>query len=308
MELKKLEYLETIYRLRSFTKAAEELYISQPSLSNAIQKLEGELGVILINRSEKPLVFTQEGERFMWHAYRILNMVKDAVNDMKEMAEARERLLTVVWPSCTANDSILPRIYTEFHELYPQYQIALIDDTIQNTMIRLLSEDVELAFVHIPDGLNLDAFEFIPILCCEVCAMLSKAHPLSRYEKIPWNRLGSERIYTFQPGSLIRQKLEEGFRKASAFPEIVNVNQMEVAKRLVKQGGGITFSTIDDIEKTMEEDGLLLVPMEEPISFVKGFLMKRGCRHSPAVRGMVSYVQNTIQELRFNANRKDKKA
>lgn len=299
MELKKLEYLESIYRLRSFTKAAEELYISQPSLSNAIQKLEGELKVKLINRDEKPLVFTQEGERFMWHVYRILNTVREATFDMKEMADARKRLLTVAWPSCTVNDSILTKIYTDFHELYPQYQIALIDDTIQNTLVRLSSEDIDLAFVHIPDDFNLEAFEFIPVLCCEVCVMLPRNHRLAGNERISCQMLEAERIFTFQPGSLIRQKLEDSFRKASVCPEIVNVNQIEVAKRMARQGHGITFSTKDDMVTIMEEDDLILVPLKEPISFVKGFLMKRGRSHSPAVWSMINFVQNTVQEHRF---------
>ena len=72
MDLKKLRYLEAIYRLKSYTKAAEELFISQPSLSNAIHALEKELGVSLIDRSRQPLRFTFEGERFMWHVYKIL--------------------------------------------------------------------------------------------------------------------------------------------------------------------------------------------------------------------------------------------
>lgn len=66
-----MRYLEAIYRLKSYTKAAEELFISQPSLSNAIHSLEKELGVSLIDRSRQPLRFTFEGERFMWHVYSV---------------------------------------------------------------------------------------------------------------------------------------------------------------------------------------------------------------------------------------------
>ena len=140
MDLKKLRYLEAIYRLKNYTKAAEELYISQPSLSNAIHSLEKELGVTLINRSRQPLRFTFEGERFMWHVYRILECVHDAQVDIEEMSERRKHTLILIWPSITANDFILPKIYTEFHSLYPSYHVVVQDSPIQSTLTRLLSE------------------------------------------------------------------------------------------------------------------------------------------------------------------------
>ena len=145
MDLKKLRYLEAIYRLKSYTKAAEELFISQPSLSNAIHALEKELGVSLIDRSRQPLRFTFEGERFMWHVYKILECVREAEEDIAEMSERKKHSLMLIWPSITANDYILPKIYTDFHRQYPIYNVVVQDATIQSTMTRLLSEEVDLA-------------------------------------------------------------------------------------------------------------------------------------------------------------------
>ena len=120
MDLKKLEYLETIYRLRSFSKAAEAHFISQPSISNAIQKLETELGVLLIDRNAKPLVFTPEGVRFMSHVYTILNAVEEAQKDMREISSLNRQQLKMAIHSILV-DWIFTQIFSDFQERYPGY-------------------------------------------------------------------------------------------------------------------------------------------------------------------------------------------
>ena len=276
MDLKKIRYLEAIYRLKNYTKAAEELYISQPSLSNAIHSLEKELGVILINRSRQPLQFTVEGERFMWHVYRILECVHEAEEDIAEMSERRKHTMTLIWPSITANDYILPRIYTDFHIKYPIYNVVVQDATIQNTITRLLSEEVDLAMVNLPDNQDLTAFSFIPMLESSVWVMLHRGHPLENQEAISFEMLQDQTILTFQRGSLIRKKIEECCEKAKVRPKIISVNQMDVAKKLVLQKYGITFTTMDNIKMLATEQDLVLRPLERPITFQKGFLIKRG--------------------------------
>jgi DNA-binding transcriptional LysR family regulator len=78
MDTRKLEYLEAVYRLRNFTKAANEQFVSQSSLSEAILRLEEEMGAKLINRDVKPIEFTPSGEVFMKYVYPLLNIVRTA--------------------------------------------------------------------------------------------------------------------------------------------------------------------------------------------------------------------------------------
>ena len=298
MDLKKITYLEAIYRLKSYTKAAEELYISQPSLSNAIHALEKELGVTLINRSRQPLTFTAEGERMMWHVYRILECVQEAREDMAQLGEMRKRRLMLIWPSITANDYILPAIYTEFHRQFPQINVVVQDATIQSTMTRLLSEEVDLAMVNLPDNQDLTAFSFLPVMESSVMVMLPEGHPLENEMSISFEMLQEQTILTFQRGSLIRDKIEDGCKKAKIRPKIISVNQMEVAKQLVLQGYGITFTTMDNTKMKMIEQGLVLRQLKQPIVFQKGFLMKRGRQLSPDVNMLITFVKDMVEQLR----------
>ena len=298
MDIRKLKYLETIYRVKSFTKAAEELYISQPSLSNAIHSLEAELGVTLINRTRPPLRFTMAGERFMWHVYRILEDVQEAEAEIAEMAQQRRYSIMLIWPSITANDFILPKIYTQFQSLFPNYQVIVQDDTIQGTMTRLLSEDVDLALVHLPDNQDLTSFAFIPICESSVWVLLPEGHPLAEESEIAFPLLKNETIFTFQPGSLIRRKIQDQMTRANIHPQIVSVNQMDVAKKLVLQGDGISFVTMDNTLMRPLEQDLTLRPLAEPITFQKGFLVKKRKKTAAGISNLIGFVKETVEALR----------
>lgn len=299
MELKKLEYFESLYRLRSFTKAAKEHFISQPSLSNAIKSLEEELQCSLINRNSKPLSFTPEGERFIFHVHRILRDVNIARLEMSAAGEEQNIFIRLAWPSCFVHDYLLPKLYTDFNDMYPNYQILCIESTINDTIRYLLEDRLDIAYVHIPDSYDTNQLEFIPIICCEMCVLVSKDNPLASMKTLSIPQLSAEHIFSFQQGSLYRRRLEEAFELNNINPRITIVNQMQIIMKLVSENRGISFATVDDNENLSTLGNIVLVPLEEPISFVKGFLLKRGTSSLPHIQNLISFVQSIVQKMRF---------
>ena len=83
MEFRQLEYFVTISELENFTRTAEVLHVSQPSVTKAIKSLEGELKLTLIDRSQKHVSLTEEGRTFLIHAQRIMRDVQSAYQDMQ---------------------------------------------------------------------------------------------------------------------------------------------------------------------------------------------------------------------------------
>lgn len=297
MDLKKLEYLETIYRLRSFSKAAEAHFISQPSISNAIQKLETELGVLLIDRNAKPLVFTPEGVRFMSHVYTILNAVEEAQKDMQEISSLNRQQLKMAIHS-TLGDWILTQIFSDFQERYPGYEVLIVENTSQIMLEELLAEEIDLAYTLIPDNCDLEVFETIPIQSCELYALLPKGHLLEQYPRIPLNMLKPERLLTFPPGSLIYSRLESAFQQLKIVPKFQTLHQIRIMQNLVEQGYGISFVTVDELSFLEDTSTFSIRPFQEPIYFLKGFILKRNKKRTNGVNNMISYVQATIQKKR----------
>ncbi len=295
MDFKKLEYLESIYRLRSFSKAAEEHFISQPSISNAIQKLETEMGMQLIDRNSKPLVFTSEGVHFMSHVYDILNTVDAAMRDMQNLALTKKETLNMVVHS-TLDDWILTKIFSDFHERYPQYEI-LFHEYINKVMLeKILSDEIDLSYTLIPDDIDLDSFETIPVQTCELYVLIPKNHPLEQYERVPLGMLKSECLLTFPSGSLILSRLERDFHQLNITPRFRTLTQIRIMQNLVEQNCGVSFVTKDEASTLKDTETYSIRPLEEPIKFLKGFILKRGIKKSAGINCMISYVQETVQE------------
>ena len=93
LDIKKLTYLDAVYRHKNFTKASEELYISQPAISTAISSLDKEYKVRLLTRTPKDVSFTPEGEKFMIHVSRILSNCREAQQALADMSEETRNTL-----------------------------------------------------------------------------------------------------------------------------------------------------------------------------------------------------------------------
>ena len=301
MDFKKLEYLESIYRLKSFSKAAEEHYISQPSISNAIQKLENELGLVLIDRNAKPLAFTPEGIHFMSHVYDILNVIEETMRDMQNMAAAKTQTLNMIVHS-TLDDWVVTKIFSSFHERYPQYEVCLHEDINDIMLKKIFDEEIDLAYTLIPDDLDLDMFKTIPLQTWELYALLPKNHPLEQYDRIPLSMLKSECLLTFSEGSLILSRLEREFHQLHITPKFRTLNQIHFMQNLVEQNCGISFVTKDELSLLKDTDTYSIRPVQEPIKFLKGFLMKRGIKRTAIINCMISFVNEAVIEKRKELN------
>ena len=93
MEFRQLEYFCTISELENFTRTAEALHVSQPSVTKAIKALEAELGVMLINRSQKHVSLTEQGKVFLLHAQRIMQDASFAKKDMMRYRSDRQDII-----------------------------------------------------------------------------------------------------------------------------------------------------------------------------------------------------------------------
>lgn len=292
MELRNLEYLEAIYRNRSFTKAANELYISQPSISNAVQKLERELHVTLIHRNRQTLTFTNDGERFMRHVYNILGAVEEAVRDMKSLSEEVQSV-TLAWAT-TLGDAVRPLLFTEFPARYPGNQINWVEGTSEKMLSQLLDSSIDIAYALIPDSWNPDLFEVIPVQICETFACMSKDYPLADRRQISLCELKDIPIIMFPPGALIRTKLEQKFKDLHMSPVFHTVGPIDVMIDMLKQNYGLTLLPIDRVNSLSERNDLILRPLAESVVFVKGFILKRGLRHTEIVENLISYVTGLV--------------
>ena len=93
LDFRRLQYLYAVYRYRNFTRASEELFVSQSTISTAIKSLEDDLGVRLIVRTPKEVIFTYEGEQFLLCVRKILQDCQEAETRMADLSETKNQIL-----------------------------------------------------------------------------------------------------------------------------------------------------------------------------------------------------------------------
>ena len=144
--LQQLRILKAVASEKSFTRAAEILFVSQPSLSKQIKTLENRLGILLFNRENNTITLTEAGKVFLQYSERILALCEESCRALNDVKNGDRGNLTV-GASQTIGTYLMPRVLALFAQNYPQINIKVqVDST------RVIAKNVvnqELSLIHI---------------------------------------------------------------------------------------------------------------------------------------------------------------
>ena len=283
MELRHLRYFIAVAEEKSFNKAAERLFISQPPLSRQIKQLEEEIGVTLIDRENRPLRLTEAGEFFYEHALQILKK-SDDLRAMTIRKGSFDNSLSIGFVSSILY-GILPRVIARFREVYPNIEIklyelnswqqtqSLVDGKIDVGFGRLLFEDASIRRILLREE------------SLVVAAPIGHALSTEKRTSVRLMDLTNESLLLYptapRPSFIdyVLELFEARNLKANYFSE---VRELHIALGLVAAGEGLTI-----VPKTLEhlrsqevtyipfEDGLLTSPIVMSVRhFDKSELLK----------------------------------
>jgi DNA-binding transcriptional LysR family regulator len=146
MELRHLRYFVAIAEALSFTKAAENLHLAQPSLTRQIKDLEAEIEVRLIDRAGKRISLTQEGESFLLDARRLLDECAQSVQAVQRLSRGASGQLNIGYVANIYHD-LLPATLEAFRKAYPRTALNLFDMTPAEQYRALDERQIDLGFV-----------------------------------------------------------------------------------------------------------------------------------------------------------------
>lgn len=198
MKFEQLRYVAAIYRTGSISKAAKELFLSQPNISNAVKNLETELGFQILERTANGIVFTEKGLDLVYHAQSILREA-DLVMGLSDRKEGM--MFRILSPRYTPVEDAFLKLYKE-NETQPMLQMA-IQDSNQYESIELLSKkQMDVAFLISSDiqapimkaELRRKRLQYNHLCALQCNINLSKDHPLARQEHL---RLADFKNYPF---------------------------------------------------------------------------------------------------------------
>jgi len=180
MDVQKFHYILCIAKHQNLTKAAQELYISQPTLSKYLQKLERELDGKLFSRSGNCYMPTYLGRRYMNYAKKMLALSQDWEKELADLNSFKEGELNIAFPLMRSS-CMIPKILPEFHEKYPGVKINFFEETYAIQERLLLDEQLDFAIFNEAGPHPKLTYEIL--LNEEILLVLSPDHPLANCGK-----------------------------------------------------------------------------------------------------------------------------
>ena len=238
MDINQLEVLVTVARERSFSRAAEVLGRTQPAVSQAIRRLEAEIGEKLFDRSSKDGTLTFAGEVLLGHAKQMLNLRHNAETAMREMRDLRHGKVSI-----SANEHtvfyLLP-VIEEFRRRHPQIKIEVQRGVASRIPDQITAREVELGVI--PFTPNDDSIKAVPVMTDELVLVVPPGHTLAKRKEVSITELGDESFIAHNAPSPYRRRVIEAFEKHRTRLNIaVEMPSLEAVKLMVARGNGIAL-------------------------------------------------------------------
>ena len=251
--LPQLSVFEAVARLGSFTRAAEELYMAQPTVSVQIKKLGESIGLPLFEQVGRKIHLTDAG-RLLYAAcedmFAALNRVEDGFADLRGMKTGRLRLAV-----STTGKYFAPRMLAAFVQLHPGVEVALQIHNRQALIERLINNADDL-YIFANPPLDVDVVTQM-ILPNPMVAYAHADHPLAHVRHIPFARFAAEPFLIREPGSGTRMIVQQLFDRHGVKPNIrMELGSNEAIKQAILAGLGVSIMSRYTLGLDVENDRL----------------------------------------------------
>ena len=299
--LRQLRVFEAVARHLSYTRASQELHLSQPAVSMQVRQLEEAVGIPLFEKLGKRTELTEAG-REVYNYSRTINRslaeLEEVMQSLKGVSSGRLNIAV----ASTVN-YFAPRLLAVFHQRYPGISPRL-DVTNRETLVRLLeSNAVDLALMGLPPTeveVDSEAFMDNPLV-----VIAPPGHPLAGAPRIPLAWLADETFVMREPGSGTRQAMERFFKEQGvAIRHGMQMTRNEAVKQAVRSGLGLSVVSLHTIELELETGRLRVLDVEGfPLARQWHLVYRRGKRLSPAARAFRDFVVGEAAQIAAPINR-----
>lgn len=240
MTLTQLEYIVALDNYRHFALAAEKCFITQPTLSMQIQKLEEELEVKLFDRTKQPVIPTEIGMEIIAQArvaIREAQLVKQIINDQKDTLSGELRIGIIP----TLAPYLLPPLYKSMREKYPKLNLVIKESKTEDVIQDLKNNRLDCAIVVTP--LNDSSIKEEVLFYEELFVYVSKKNSLSDKKFVLATEIDPNQLWILEEGHCFRSQILNlcELRKTSDFHFQYETGNIETLKRMVDKSNGITI-------------------------------------------------------------------
>lgn len=289
MELRQLTYFVTVAQKLNFSRAADELRVSQPGISQQIQALETELGVQLFDRLGRRVNLTRAGEALLPHAFQILAQVETARSDVRDLSQLTRGNASLGAPP-TVSSHLLPSRLTRFRRRYPGLEVTLREAGTESLLRQIEDSQLDLSIV-VSDNLPA-AMDSAPLLEEKYVLAVGLMHPLSQQSAVALADLAGEAFILFPEGYKLREVTLTACKRAGFEPKVaLDGGAMQSALEFVAAGLGVALVPQLALEGAKNIRGLAI--SDQDLRRHLGLVWRRDRHLSAAARALRDFLLNT---------------
>lgn len=260
LQLEELITFITLAKMKNFTRTAEKLLMSQPSVSLHIKNLEKEFQTTLFYRSPKSLKITPTGELLLERAKQIIQIYENAKEEIFEMNNSIKGKM-IIGSSLTIGESILPPLLRKLQRHYDELELEV---TIKNSeeivkLVRHLEVDIGLIEGEVQEN----DLQIVPFMEDELCIVAPNDHPLAKKKCVTIEELQGEVWISREVGSGTRDYLHHVIHSNGLkVKSMITINSNQGVKELVKSGIGLSMLSKRIIQKELKHNDFSLIKLK----------------------------------------------
>jgi len=295
---RRLQVFYTVAKQLSFTKAAEQLYMTQPAVTFQVKQLEEHFNARLFERSHGKITLTPAGQMVLEYAERILGLSDELDKRVGELTGAISGPL-LLGASTTIAEFILPRMLGEFKARHPQVQTRMMvanSETIEN---RVADHTIDLGLIESPSQLPSLQTE----VCCddELVLICAPGYKLAGQQAVTPQQIAGEPYIGRESGSGTRDFADNYFRRSGIAPEDLNIvmelGSPEAIKGVVETGIGVAIMSRATVAKEIRLGSVVAIPLEPRLIRTLSLVYPREKFRSRLLSTFVEFVTRKMREM-----------
>jgi len=293
--LNSLLVFHEVAKRRSFSKAAEELFISQPAVTKHIKELERKVGMGLIQRRRGGFALTEAGKILFKYTHKISSHLMDIENLLENLKKDHQGILKIGTTE-SYSKGLMPKLLSGFQASCPFMKIALDVGNSEEIEKSLLVYKNDLVLIAVTKKTS--RFESIPFLKEELVLIVSPNHPLVKRKTVSLKELERYPLIIRAKGSTTRRIILQAFKEVGIHPSLlIEAGSSEFIKQWVSEGKGVSIIVKRTVEDEERRKIIKTIPLLEKLYLQVAFLYLKEEKSNPAIKTFVNFIENQGRKL-----------
>lgn len=294
MDIRHLQYFMEVARHRSFTKAAESLYITQPTISKTIKNIEEELGIILFDRSSKKIELTDAGKIMFEQGHHIVNSFQNLSSELQDLQNLKKGHIRIGLPPMIGS-SFFPEVIGLFHQQYPDITIRIYEDGAKKVELDVESGLLDIGVTVLPtDDEVFHSFSFVQE---NLMLLVHPTHAFAGRDSVSLSELKDELFVLFREDFALHDRIITACVRLGFQPHVVyESSQWDLISGMVAANLGIALLP-ETISHEVDPTRIKIVPLINPsIPWQLGMIWRKERYQSFAAQEWIEFTQKILME------------